>query len=284
MAIAVLALAPGERAAWVLVLFHLVIRFPHVLATGPVALRALAREPGRALELVAVPAALVALYALGASTGPWLPAIAIVLGMHHVAMQHVGICSRYRRRAGRDALPTTGPGALARGGRDRRGVEPGRAVLRREPGLGGLRLGRRGDRSHAPPASSSGSCAGEPAAGPERLAFAVGALTLVPWPFYASLVPGVPAGLTAFLVYNGQHSIAYLGVSARELSLGRKRTAALGLAVLLASLGGTWALGGLDALGGAGTFRLEGALGFFVAHYYLDGRLWKHRPAPAPLR
>lgn len=125
---------------------------------------------------------------------------------------------------------------------------------------------------------------------PAGLYFAISIVAMVKWPFYTDL----PAG-SWFLVFNGHHSVAYLGLlflmnwnqkhPDRPLTLGvgaREFLAyflpLVGVSLLLILAAATHhemaaAAGyGLEEAGG-----LQILLGFFVAHYYVESMVWRFR-------
>jgi hypothetical protein len=125
---------------------------------------------------------------------------------------------------------------------------------------------------------------------PAVLYLLISAAAMVKWPFYDAL----PAG-SWFLVFNGHHSVAYLGLlflmtwndkyPDRPFTLvdGVREYAKffwplVGFAVLLILVAATYhssrVTAGYDA---PGTGSLEALLGFFVAHYYVESKVWRFR-------
>jgi hypothetical protein len=125
---------------------------------------------------------------------------------------------------------------------------------------------------------------------PAVLYLLISAIAMVKWPFYDTL----PAG-SWFLVFNGHHSVAYLGLlflmtwndkhPDRPLTIAEgvreyaKFFAPLvGFAMMLILVAATYhssrVTAGYDA---PGTGSLEPLLGFFVAHYYVESKVWKFR-------
>ncbi len=123
---------------------------------------------------------------------------------------------------------------------------------------------------------------------PAVLYLLVSAVAMVKWSFYDAL----PAG-SWFLVFNGHHSVAYLGLlflmTWNDKYPDRPLTAAegvreyakffaplVGFAMLLilaaATYHGSRVTAGYDAPGAG---NLEALLGFFVAHYYVESKVWK---------
>lgn len=289
-------------------IYHLLIRFPHFAAMFRTTyLRPEQRAYYRQhwVRYFGVPALILLVYALPllASAGYASPAghavatVAYVWGYQHIGMQNYGILQVYRLRAGADrvaprfekaifyaiivAVAATNhlvPLVEVAGRADlatssERAVNTGLvAVLLLLVGGYFTHLWRQGSFS-----------------GPALLYFGVALVAMVQWPFYEKLPDG-----SWFLVFNGHHSVAYLGllfvIEWNRRSPGESMTFAAGMRgyarfmgpLLLFSLGlvfvtmlyGTAKLAaGYSEQGGS----LEVLLGFFVVHYYVESQVWKFR-------
>lgn len=125
---------------------------------------------------------------------------------------------------------------------------------------------------------------------PAVLYLLVSVVAMVRWPFYDALPPG-----SWFLVFNGHHSVAYLGLlflmTWNDKHPDRPLTPSEGFrhyvkffaplvvfAMLFILVSATYhssrVTAGYDA---PGTGSLEALLGFFVAHYYVESRVWRFR-------
>ena len=300
-------LPAGFFTIWI---YHLFIRLPHF---GAMFLNTYLRHEQLTyfrehwFRFFVVPVAILALYAVplatpeayGSPFGSAIALIAYIWGYQHIGMQNYGILQVYRMRSGAVVDPTAArfektifytiivavalhnhllPALASRAGH----VSPGTSsifdgaffvVLAGLVATYLVRGFRRGGFTL-----------------PALLYFAVSLVAMIQWPFYREL----PAG-SWFLVFNGHHSVAYLGLlflmewNRREpgapLTPGdafakfpRFIAPLVGFAlvvlvgvVVYSSARATV----LDTEYAGGS--LEVLLGFFVTHYYVEAMIWKFK-------
>jgi len=119
---------------------------------------------------------------------------------------------------------------------------------------------------------------------PAMMYFVVSLIVMVKWPFYDSLPRG-----SWFLVFNGHHSIAYLGLlflvrwnrkGGGPLTFTSGLSEYLRYLVPLIGLSFIMVLGNemyAEATGLQGYNYLELLTGFFVLHYYLESVIWRSK-------
>jgi len=312
----VLALGGFGRAElgagfFVLWIYHLLIRLPHFAAMFRVTyLRSNQLQHYREhwVAYFAMPLAIIAVYAwpltypagYDTSVGFVLTTVGYLWGYQHIGMQNYGILQIYRLRSD---VPQP-PGAariekaifyaiivsvcvsnhLAPVLRFAAGARIGSANAELFSWLflaigGGLLLMYLGQLARLGALRA-----------PAVLYLLISAVAMVQWPFYRTL----PAG-SWFLVFNGHHSVAYLGLlflmmwnerhPDRPLT-GSEAFAAyakffaplVGFGFLLILVAATYhstrVSAGYEA---PGTGSLEALLGFFVAHYYVESKVWRFR-------
>lgn len=298
------------RAFFYIWIYHLLIRLPHFAAMFRVTyLRGTQRDHYRQhwVRYFAVPALILIVYGIpllspaGYATpfGTAITTIAYIWGYQHIGMQNYGVLQIYRLRSG--------------GLQDRAGSRLEKTVLysiilsvaaRNHLGAIAAFLGWPGFDAGGAEVLLGGVGALLVAAyfvhlyrsgcfsGPLVAYFVVAVIAMVRWPIYDDL----PAG-SWFLVFNGHHSVAYLGLlflmDWNQKSAGRVLTFAAGAPAFLrfhaslvaAALGLVFVTvvyatvkANLSPGGYTGS-SLEVLLGFFVMHYYVEALVWKFRHA-----
>jgi hypothetical protein len=288
--------------------YHLLIRLPHFAAMFRVTYLRQSQLPHYRehwLRYFAVPAAILALYGAPllsadgyqSSFGQLLATVAVIWGYQHIGMQNYGVMQLYRMRAGAVAdragvrfekmifyaiiVSVAAGNHLSAIGRSM-GWDPIDALWPLSlAGLFGvltaalisvyfLHLWRTGSFSR-----------------PMVLYFCVAVIAMVRWPLY----DGLPAG-SWFLVFNGHHSVAYLGLLflmewnqreagrrftfaavARDFALFYAWLVAAALLLVLATM--LYATVKQNAGQVVYASSLELLLGFFVVHYYIEALVWK---------
>jgi hypothetical protein len=307
---AALGLSAGFFFIWV---YHLFIRLPHVGVTLVVTYlrpEQLAHYRKHWISFFLVPAAILLIYALPLTTpeeydslyGAILMNIAFIWGYQHIGMQNFGILQIYRMRSGRPH--STAPRRcekvifytiivavavhnhllpfIAHSERISLGAGGVSAIDHAFFALLALLLIlysillRKGGGFTTP----------------ALLYFAVSLVAMIQWPFYQDL----PAG-SWFLVFNGHHSVAYLGLlfmmdwnrrgerKPFNFVNGSKEYLKFSLPLVgfsLVLLIGVIVYSNLKFSLGHSEYQagnLEVLLGFIVTHYYVDTRIWKFRKA-----
>lgn len=289
------------------VAYHALLRLPHFVGTVSVSWGNPAnREHYRAhwVQYYAIPAALLAAYLAPAlspvvrasAIGVVLTTVATLWGTHHIGMQNFGVLQLYRRRAG---LPVD---ARAQGLEKQlfqllvalAVASPVVGLL--GPGWHWLSLGARASIALAAVFAGALLARRMLSTGhwsvPLIAYLATSVAVMIRWPFYDRLpTPGLSAGMH-FLVFNGHHCAAYLGLlflmdgNRRERAwagfpAGAFRFAGFALPLVLVSVAALWATGGLGTREGAleaGLFVLQGP---FMVHYWIESRVWRFSDAHA---
>ena len=301
----------GVGAAFFYVwVYHLLIRLPHFVVMFPVTyLRRsqLSHYREHWVRYFAVPAAILAAYAAPLVTaggfqsdyGRLLIGVAVVWGYQHIGMQNYGVMQIYRMRGG----------AIA----ERAGAQLEKTIFYAiiATVVAGNHLAAIGQRLGISDIDALGPLGVAGSIGvltgvliavyflqlwrtgnfswPMVLYFCVAVVAMVRWPVYDELPPG-----SWFLVFNGHHSVAYLGLifvmewnqgpsgrrftfsaGARKLVLFYAALVAASLVLVLATMlyAGVKENAGQVVYGGS----LELLLGFFVMHYYVDAQVWRFR-------
>jgi hypothetical protein len=288
--------------------YHLLIRLPHFAAMFRVTyLRRsqLAHYRRHWVAYYVVPAAILALYSApllfeqGFESGPGqlLALVAFIWGYQHIGMQNYGVMQIYRMRGGAAA--------------DRRGPRFEKAIFYAiivSVALGNhlpaivQKLGWQGSEAMLPLsiAGIMGSVTVALIAGyllhlkrsgcfswPMLTYFCVAVIAMVRWPLYENLPDG-----SWFLVFNGHHSVAYLGllflIEWNQGQPSRRFTFAAATREFLPFY--AWLVAGAVLMVGVTVLyatvvensgrlveggSLESLLGFFVMHYYVEARVWK---------
>ncbi len=301
-----LGLSIGFFSLW---MFHLFVRLPHFGATLRVTyLRPenLAYYRQHWVLYFLIPAFIFALYSfpLSMESGYHSPAgrllfvLAYIWGYQHIGMQNYGILQIYRRRAG------TGSDLV--GSRYEKivfyAIIVSVATINHVvPWLNYFT----GGRTVTVAASTSRSMfmvvlgvlvvlyvmhlvRTNTLSWPAFLYFIVSVVVMIQWPFYDAL----PSG-SWFFVFNGHHSIAYLGLvflmewnrraggQPLRVLAGLRAYVRFILPLLVFSLALAVAVAFYHSLTSVGRFRLLDAygmdllVGFFVTHYYIEALVWK---------
>ena len=254
-----------------------------------------------------MPALILTLYALPLATGAgydstWgglLANAAYVWGYQHIGMQNYGILQIYRLRSGSDAAAPSYEKAIFYAIIVAVAARNHLAPLLEYAGLDALAASTQGAVDGGLGAVLLLLClayfahlrSSSAFSGPAFLYFAVSLVAMIQWPFYDDLPEG-----SWFLVFNGHHSVAYLGLlflmdwnrrapgDAMTFGEAFKRylrffaplvAASLALVGVVALYGSARALAGYSEQGGS----LEVLLGFFVMHYYVESMVWRFRHA-----
>jgi hypothetical protein len=289
------------------VAYHALLRLPHFVATVSITWGNPAnREHYRShwVQYSAIPAALLVAYLAPAlSPGVRASAIGVVLatvatlwGTHHIGMQNFGVLQIYRRRAGLpfDARAQSLERRLFQLLVALAVASPVVSLL--GPGWHWLSLGARALIALAVVCVGVLLVVRMYSTGhwsvPLVAYLATSVAVMIHWPFYDRLpTPGLSAGMH-FLVYNGHHCAAYLGLlflmdgNRRErlwagFPAGAARFASFALPLVLVSVAALLATGGLATREGAleaGLFALQGP---FVVHYWIESRVWRFSNAHA---